>query len=280
MKERPATRSTNSESIVLCPRMVEKPWGRRDLPAEFGSTGDRQIGEIWYEHPSGDDLPLLAKYIFTSEKLSIQVHPDDAHARHHGLSHGKSECWYVLDADEGAVLGLGLTQNLTSAEIRGAALDGSIEELLAWQPVSAGDFIFVPAGTIHAIGAGITLLEFQQNTDVTYRLYDYGRPRELHLDDATEVARSGFDCGASFCHPDAAEPVLIDRNEFSLVRARTLNDLPQSLVSRRRWVMPLDGSASAGGVTVFPGDCMLAAAGDPISLSSTAVVLVGVEGAL
>ena len=279
LKERPAN-STELGSVALRPRMVEKPWGRTDLPAEFGSTGGRKIGEIWFEHPSGDDLPLLAKYIFTSEKLSIQVHPDDAFARRHGLDHGKSECWYVLDAGEGATLGLGLTRDLSSEEIRAAALDGSIELLLAWTPVSAGDFIFVPAGTIHAIGAGIALLEFQQNTDVTYRLYDYGRPRELHLEDATEVARSGFDCGALFGHPDATEPVLIDRPQFSLIRAKSEDELPASLARRRRWVMPLEGSVTTGDVRVFSGDCMLAGAGDPLSFSSGAVALVGVEGAL
>src|SRR5205823_13170573 len=110
---------------------------------------------------------------------------DQARAR--GLPRGKSECWYILEAEPGAVLGLGLTREAAADELRAAALDGSIEELISWRPVRAGDFISVPPGTIHAIGAGISLLEIQQNADVTYRLYDYGRPRELHLDDGIAV---------------------------------------------------------------------------------------------
>src|SRR4051795_5798349 len=167
-------------------RYVEKPWGRTELPPMFDSPVGERIGEVWFT--DGAELPLLAKYIFTSERLSIQVHPDDAQARARGLPQGKSECWYILDAEPGATLGLGLQHEVGSDELRAAALDGSIERLMDWRPVAAGDFIFVPSGTIHAIGAGISLLEFQQNADVTYRLYDYGRPRELHLDDGIAVA--------------------------------------------------------------------------------------------
>jgi mannose-6-phosphate isomerase len=137
--------------------MVEKPWGRGALPAIFPDTGGRRIGEIWFsdEH----DLPLLVKYIFTSERLSIQVHPNDAQASARGLARGKSECWLILDADEGATIGLGMKRDVPSEELRCSALDGSIEQLLDWRPAKPGDFFFVPAGTVHAIGAGISLLE-------------------------------------------------------------------------------------------------------------------------
>ena len=167
-------------------RYVEKPWGRTELPPMFDPPAGERIGEVWFT--DGAELPLLAKYIFTSERLSVQVHPDDEQARARGLAQGKSECWYILDAEPGATLGLGLTREVGSDELRAAALDGSIEQLMDWRAVAAGDFFFVPSGTIHAIGAGISLLEFQQNADVTYRLYDYGRPRELHLDDGMAVA--------------------------------------------------------------------------------------------
>ena len=149
---------------------VEKPWGRTTLPALFGTTEGRRIGEIWFEAAGEPDLPLLVKYIFTSEKLSIQVHPDDAQAQARGLAQGKSECWYILDAEPGATLGLGFGTALSPAALRAAALHGSIEDLMEWKAVAPGDFFLVPAGTVHAIGAGIALLEFQQNADVTYRL--------------------------------------------------------------------------------------------------------------
>jgi len=164
--------------MKLTPHQVEKPWGRTSIPNAFGDTGARRIGEIWFETPDcSDNLPLLAKYIFTSQKLSIQVHPSDEQARSRGLSRGKIECWYILSAEPDATLGLGLKRNVATDELREAALNGTIEQLVDWRPVQAGQFYIVPPGTVHAIGAGISLLEFQQNADITYRLYDYGRPR-------------------------------------------------------------------------------------------------------
>ena len=162
-------------------REVGKPWGRDD-----GSG--RKVGEIWFEAPDGRDLPLLVKYLFTSEALSVQVHPTDGEARARGLPNGKDECWYVVDAEPGARIGLGFERALASEELRAAALDGSIERLMTWHTPRPGDFFSVPAGTVHAIGPGLTLIEVQQPSDTTYRLYDYGRPRELHLDDGVAVA--------------------------------------------------------------------------------------------
>jgi mannose-6-phosphate isomerase len=151
--------------VKLSRKYVEKPWGRTSLPPMFDAPAGQRIGEVWFT--GGTDLPLLAKYIFTSERLSIQVHPNDEQARARGLSSGKTECWYILDAEPDAVIGLGLTGQVSAEDLREAALDGSIERLIDWRPVNAGDFIVVPPGTIHAIGAGISLLEFQQNVDVT-----------------------------------------------------------------------------------------------------------------
>jgi mannose-6-phosphate isomerase len=250
--------------IRLRPQLVEKPWGRTRLPPVFGPTGGRRVGEVWFVG-AGDDVPLLAKYIFTSERLSIQVHPDDAQARERGLAHGKSECWTILDAEPGAMLGLGLIRAVSKEELRGAALDGSIEQLMDWRPVSAGDFVFVPAGTVHAIGAGISLLEFQRNADVTYRLYDYGRPRALHLDDGLAVATA-----APFAGPvlriDRAGPMLVDGPHFTLVQSSG-----DALQDRQRWVMPLDGQASGAG----PGECLLVEPGETIEASPNARLLIG-----
>jgi mannose-6-phosphate isomerase len=165
---------------------VERVWGRRDIPAGFPSLPGVPVGEIWFETPR--DAALLVKYLFTAERLSIQVHPDDAAARARGFPRGKDEAWYILDAAPGARIGLGLTHAVSRDALRAAARDGSIETLLDWRPVTKGELLYSPAGTIHAIGGGIALVEIQQNLDLTYRLYDYGRPRELHLEDGIAVA--------------------------------------------------------------------------------------------
>lgn len=177
---------TRLETIV-----VEKPWGRTDIPAAFGEFGDRRIGEIWFANPAGDDAPIMVKFLFTSERLSIQVHPDDAAAQAAGYPRGKEECWLILSADEGAELGVGLNRESNREELHTAALDGSIVDMIDWRRAKTDDFVYNSAGTIHAIGPGLTVVEVQQNVDCTYRLYDYGRPRELHLDEGLKVSNLG-----------------------------------------------------------------------------------------
>ena len=172
-------------------RRVLKPWGRTDIPEHFGGASDERLGEIWFQREDGGtDDPLLVKYLFTSEQLSVQVHPDDAAARQAGHPRGKDEAWVVLDAEPGASIGMGLNRPASPEELRAAALDGSVVGMLDWRQVEKGDAFYSPAGTIHSIGAGLTLLEVQQNCDVTYRLYDFDRPRELHLDDGVTAART------------------------------------------------------------------------------------------
>jgi mannose-6-phosphate isomerase len=188
----------------LAARAVERVWGRRALPAWVvpPSESAAPVGEVWHEAPG--DAPLLVKHLFTAERLSIQVHPDDAAAHERGLARGKDEAWFILDAAPGATIGLGLTREVSPAQLRAAALDGSIEALIDWRPVRAGQLIYSPGGTIHAIGGGVSLIEIQQNLDLTYRLYDYGRPRELHLDDAVAVA-SRAPCHNDFVPFDAGD---------------------------------------------------------------------------
>ena len=177
----------------LSPRAVARPWGRAVLPHHFAGFArpGGTIGEIWHEHDGADACRLLVKHLLTADLLSIQVHPGARHAEARGLPCGKDEAWLILDAEPGAVIGLGLNQTVEPDELRKAALDGSIEQLIDWRPVAPGDVLACPGGTIHAIGGGISLIEVQQNLDLTYRLYDYGRPRELHLDDAVDVAVPG-----------------------------------------------------------------------------------------
>lgn len=173
--------------LKLATKIVEKPWGKRGIDPRFGADPDRQIGEIWFEPPAGLQLDIMAKYLFTTERLSIQVHPDDATARQRGYPRGKDECWIVLDVANDAELGIGTVRDIEPKELMDAARDGTIVELMDWKRPQKGDFIYNPAGTVHALGPGLTVLEIQQAVDLTYRLFDYGRPRELHLDEAADV---------------------------------------------------------------------------------------------
>jgi mannose-6-phosphate isomerase len=266
----------NDGSMKLKPRLVEKPWGRTSIPAMFGDTSGRRIGEVWFEGPP--DLPLLAKYIFTSERLSIQNHPSDEAAHERGLSSGKEECWLILDAELGATLGLGPKRKVSREELRRAALDGSIVDLIDWKRVTAGDFFYVPAGTIHAIGAGISLLEFQQNADVTYRLYDYGRPRELHLDEGLSVAFLSPYPDSRACHANGDAGVLTDGPPFVLLQSLGSDRQTDALVARRRWVLPIEGEASAGAFKAEAGECLLVEPGAQLAINGRA--LVGAEGRL
>jgi mannose-6-phosphate isomerase len=202
----------------LLPMFRPRVWGREELTPFFAvSPGKDRIGEVWFtfeenttsigkslgdlirSHPevlgrAGDAAhpgicPLLVKLLFTSERLSVQVHPDDDYAMQHHGSLGKTEAWYVLDAQPPGEIAVGFQRSITPTELKRAAESGEIENLLDWRRVGAGDVIFTPAGTVHAIGPGLTICEIQENSDITYRLYDYGRPRELHLDHGIAVSR-------------------------------------------------------------------------------------------
>ena len=242
---------------ALPARMIEKVWGREALPEPFAGTAGKRIGEIWFEPPP-ELAGILAKYIFTSERLSIQVHPDAARAP--GGKRGKDECWLVLDAEPGATLAIGFEREVSQPEMRAAALDGSIERLLAWHPAHAGDFFYLPAGTVHAIGPGLSLVEVRQNSDVTYRLYDYGRPRELHLERALAVA-SGEP------HPPHHRRSVGTHGEAALVegpyfRMDRVEGPPQPEIAERYrgalLVMPLAGAVMVGGDRIEAGGCGVA----------------------
>jgi len=170
----------------LASTVSEKVWGSPDTAPWYQNPDRRKIGEIWF--PASDAVGILVKFLFTAESLSVQVHPGDEYARRHHGSCGKTEIWHILRAEPDAKVAVGLRETVTSERLRDAALSGEIMELLNWMPARAGDTFFVPAGAVHAIGAGLALCEIQQHSDVTYRLYDYGRPRELHLDHALAVS--------------------------------------------------------------------------------------------
>jgi mannose-6-phosphate isomerase len=173
----------------LEPGFHERIWGVTDLSPWFPNlpeqAGSELVGEVWFETP---EVPLLVKFLFTREKLSVQVHPDDDYARVHHNSPGKTEMWHVLAAEPGAKVAAGFRESVDKERVREAALTGEIENLLAWYSAVPGDTFFIPAGTVHAIGAGLTICEIQQRSNITYRLYDYGRGRELHLESGLEVS--------------------------------------------------------------------------------------------
>lgn len=179
------------------PYVSEKVWGYErwivsthevgqatvDSCTEF--IGGKNLSKI-----VGDKYPLLIKIIQANETLSVQVHPDDEYARQHEDSNGKTEGWYVLDAIDGASLITGLNKEYSSEQILLAIKENRIESCLRSVTVEKGDFIFIPAGTVHAIQGGLRLLEIQQSSDITYRLYDWGREREVHIDKGVSVIKN------------------------------------------------------------------------------------------
>jgi mannose-6-phosphate isomerase len=267
----------------LVTRRVEKVWGRRDLPPAFGAVGDDEepVGEIWFEDPRGSEPELLIKYLFTSEKLSIQVHPGDAAARARGYPRGKDEAWVVLAADPEATIGIGLTEEVEPATLRAAALDGRIETLLDWRPAEAGDTYYSPAGTVHALGAGLTLVEVQQNVDLTYRLYDYGRPRELHLDEAVAVADPAPYVAPFEPHElSSGREILADGPAFVLERWRgAASGALQADGGRPVWLVPIEGGGRVAGAALEAGSAWLAEGQVELRIRGGSDVLVAYPGA-
>jgi mannose-6-phosphate isomerase len=233
----------------LATQFVEKPWGRHHLWPGFAdpAPGSDPVGEVWFQAKGDTQSELLVKYLFTSERLSVQVHPDDAAAQKAGYPRGKDEAWVVLAAEPDSTIALGLKEATTREHLRAAALDGTIEQLMDWKPVKAGDVIYSAAGTIHAIGAGITLVEIQQNVDLTYRLYDYGRPRELHLDAGIAVAEPVPFVPPTHERADGAgRTILTEGEKFVIERwtePRSLR-LPEGVEG---WFVPLTGQGTVDG---------------------------------
>jgi mannose-6-phosphate isomerase len=231
------------------PWLSERPWGFDDLRPWFDIVaGSAPIGEVWltgdqsvvatgphtgktlsalfeeaHDALLGPDAPspaspLLIKVIFAREKLSVQVHPDDAMAQKYGDPRGKTECWYALSAGAGAAVALGLKFGATLDQVRQEIHDGTLESSLNIVPVETGDLIFVDAGTVHAIWPGAVLLETQQNCDITYRMFDYGRPRELHIEKSLEALKFETRAGKIKSLELADRSVLIDVEYFRLER--------------------------------------------------------------
>ena len=254
---------------------VEKPWGRTALWPGFDNPSRAKIGEIWFEAPVGTNPDLMVKYLFTSEKLSIQVHEDDATAQAAGRERGKDEAWVILAAEPDATIALGTHEPVDSDTLRAAALDGSIETLVDWKPAKAGDVIYSAARTVHAIGAGLTLIEVQQNVDLTYRLYDYGRPRELHLEAGVAVSDA-----VPFVAPPIpgdvgnGRSILCEGGKFVLERwswggARSVT-LPDSIPG---WLIPVTGGGTVDGARFTAGECWMVEQGVELDVDPNSDIL-------
>lgn len=191
------------------------PLAGQTFSAVFHQYGEELVG---VEFARQERFPLLMKILFPQEKLSVQVHPGDVMARQKGEPHGKTECWYALDAEPGAAVALGLRSGTTLESMRSAIEEKNLEDLLEWMPVRKGDMIFVDAGTVHAVGPGAVLLETQQNSDMTYRLYDYGRPRELHLIDGMKASLLHTAAGKVPPRVNGDQTVLIQSRYFQVDR--------------------------------------------------------------
>ena len=241
------------ESLVrLTPSLRERVWGKTSL-APWYPDSEKPIGESWFL--TDRDLPLLVKWIFTSERLSVQVHPEDGEDG----SRGKTEMWHILEAEPGATIAMGFREPVTRERLRETTRTGEVENLLNWVPVKPGETYFIPAHTVHAIGAGIVLCEIQQNSDVTYRLWDYGRPREIHVEKAVPIADLGV-------HPGASHPVPVGTDMDELVRCKYF---VTELVSLKKgdsfvpapensqlWIC-LDGGGAIGSEGYRPGEVWL-----------------------
>jgi mannose-6-phosphate isomerase len=242
-------------------QVVRKPWGVADLRPWSNSDGSGDaIGELWFQR-TDENAPipaLLLKLLFTSEPLSIQVHPDDAFARSAGLPNGKTEAWYILSALPDARVAIGLKRRLTPQELRASIKDGSIAGLTQWRPVAKDDVIVIPAGTIHAIGAGIVLAEIQQRSDATFRLFDYGRQRELHEDSAVAISDTGpVRTQAGPQRLTAVRTALIANPHFVFERI----DLPANSnwalhADRETWFLVIEGQARVGLTNTAAGDAI------------------------
>jgi mannose-6-phosphate isomerase len=240
-------------------RAVAKPWGRSDLrPWGRGEHGDERIGEIWFGRADGGTKApgLLLKLLFTSEPLSIQVHPDDAQARASGEPHGKTEAWYILAADPGARVALGTVRSLSTADLRASVEDGSVAAIVLWHPAHAGDVFVVPAGTIHAIGAGLAIVEVQQRSDTTYRLFDHGRERDLQVEKAIAIARlHPATPAAPAIRLSDARVVLVVTPYFVLERVEIGAASSCQIEARQEtWALVVDGTIEIAGIAAGIGE--------------------------
>jgi mannose-6-phosphate isomerase len=272
--------------LRMLPHFDRRPWGARDLAPLYdrhAGPGEEPIGEAWLTAdisvvangslaglslgelcrrygrqlvgeaaPEADRFPLLIKFLFPRDKLSVQVHPDDPTARGHGEPCGKTECWYVVAAEPGARIGLGLRDGVSRAQLESAIAANTAENLLNWIELHAGEMIYVDAGTVHTLGPGSIILETQQNSDTTYRLYDYGRPRPLHLADGLAAVKPHTAAGKVAPRAAGDGTLLISVPCFEVTRHRLEGEAAYSPAAGAAGVQVLVATAGAA-VVESPG---------------------------
>ncbi len=294
--------------LLMTPEFDPRPWGTLDLSPIYPNHHCKEkIGEAWLtaDHNKiangplagqrldeitqkfgrnlvGDAardphrFPLLLKFLFPHEKLSVQVHPDDAAAQRVGEPWGKTECWYFAHTQPGAQVGLGLKAGVTQDQFAQAIQEKRAEELLNWVDVHAGDMIYLGAGTVHTLGPGSILVETQQQSDATYRLYDYGRPRELHLELGLAAIKSDAVAGkvapAPIASGEGARLVLAPHfavNKYTLSRPQQFTTGDPGGASSVQILVAVDGNATVecegcpsvnfgkGDAVVIPASAML-----------------------
>jgi mannose-6-phosphate isomerase len=277
--------------LLMQPLFDPRPWGTRDLSPIYARQFDEKIGESWL---TGDNckvhngelagkslaelaarykrelvgsaaadearFPLLAKFLFPHEKLSVQVHPDDKDALAIGQPWGKTECWYVAHAAPEAEIGLGLKAGTTRAEFEKSIHENRAEELLNWIKVASGDLIYVAGGTVHTLGPGAIIVETQQQSDTTFRLYDYGRPRELHLENGLRVIKDNVASGK--VRPRAFSKFGVNGNRFlPLVESPYFSVERLELHGEHKFDFSREDKSSAQILVGIEGSATLAAAG-------------------
>jgi mannose-6-phosphate isomerase len=258
----------------LAPVPHKRIWGSPLTEPWYPNPEGVTRGEIWFTPSNG--LPLLVKFLFTSDKLSIQVHPDDKYAREHGHPRGKTEMWHILRAAADAKVALGVREAVTKTGLAEAAICGTIEQLLNWTTVSAGDTFLIEAGTVHAIGAGIVLCEVQELSDLTYRLYDYGRlgddgkPRELHIEEGIAVARvEPGECAVKGQPLSGGRELLAESPWFRTEKLSVAGTSDVPAPAKTTLFVALEGEGLFAGEKFAAGDVWeISAAGDGFEISS------------
>ena len=291
----------------MLPAFDPRPWGTHDLsPIYPNRQFEEKIGEAWL---TGDDckvangplagrtlaqvgekyqrqlvgeaardarrFPLLLKFLFPHEKLSVQVHPDDERARRVGQPWGKTECWYVAHAKPGAQIGLGLKSGVTVAELEHAIQEKHAEELLNWLNVYTGDMIYVAGGTVHTLGPGSVIVETQQQSDTTYRLYDYGRPRELHLKEGLAAIKLNVASGKVVRPAPAQIPGSNNRRAPLVAASYFVVDMFEMKDVQRLRTQDDSGKSSAQILVALEGCGVVEAAGaEPVTVAKGDAVVV------
>ncbi len=297
----------NLYPFLMLPAFDPRPWGTHDLsPIYPNRKFEEKIGEAWL---TGDDckiangpltgqtlaqvskkyqrelvgdatrdaqrFPLLLKFLFPHEKLSVQVHPDDEQARRVGQPWGKTECWYVAHAKPGAQIALGLRTGVTVAQLEKAIHEKRAEELLNWINVYTGDMIYVAGGTVHTLGPGSVIVETQQQSDTTYRLYDYGRQRELHLKDGMAAVKLTVASGKVVRAAPAQVPGSGNRQAPLVAAPYFVVDMFEMKDAQELSTVEDSGESSAQIIVAVEGCGVVEAAGtEPVTLAKGDAVVV------